>query len=115
MYRTVEYPFLVLSAVAGQYVLLRGLIMHCLRHAWIYVLLFDAPPCVGGIVRVPPATSWNDASFSPTRIATCKSGSIVHIDYCMACYRPAYVLLTAARTCGGPAGTAACTKKKHSC
>ena len=70
------------SAVAEQYVLLRGLIMHCLRHAWIYVLLFDAPPCVGGIVRVAPATSWNDAS-------TCNSGSIVHTN-CITCDRTTY-------------------------
>ena len=56
--------------------------MHPLRHVWIYVLLFDTPPCVGGIVRVAPATSWNDAS-------TCNSGSIVHTN-CITCDRTTY-------------------------
>lgn len=87
-----------------------GLIMHPLRHVWIYVLLFDTPPCVGGIVRVAPATSWNDAS-------TCNSGSIVHTN-CITCDRTTYYyrcherasvrLVLALRS-------AVCRKKKDSC
>jgi hypothetical protein len=87
--------------------------MLCLRHAWIYVLLFDAPPCVGGIVRVPPATSWNDASPLAYEIR------YLHLGLDRA-YRPhnllpSYVLLPLPRTCVGPAGTAVCSKKRCSC
>jgi hypothetical protein len=67
-----------------------------LRHAWIYVLLFDAPPCVGGIVRVPPATSWNDASPLAYEIRYLHLG--LDRAYRLQNLLPSYVRITTAAT-----------------